>query len=49
MKSRNILIKNDMTCVIADLGMAVRDEHVATDMPPRPCGGTVVQSTYIYI
>ncbi|KAI6175919.1 Receptor protein serine/threonine kinase [Aphelenchoides bicaudatus] len=39
-KSRNILVKNDMTCAIADLGLAVRNIHGTLDIPDGR-GGTV--------
>ncbi|KAH7730971.1 DAF-1 protein [Aphelenchoides avenae] len=40
-KSRNILIKNDMTCAIADLGLAVRCFNGNIDIPENSRGGTV--------
>jgi serine/threonine protein kinase len=40
-KSRNILIKNDMTCAIADLGLAVRCVNGTIDIPENSRGGTV--------
>ncbi|CAK5066260.1 unnamed protein product [Meloidogyne enterolobii] len=41
-KSRNILIKNDWTCCIADLGMAIRYGNGLIDIPQQDRGGTVV-------
>lgn len=41
-KSRNILVKNDMTCALADLGLAVRNVHGSLDIPDNGRGGTVV-------
>ena len=41
-KSKNILIKNDMTCVIADLGNAVRGINGEVDVPPHSRCGTIV-------
>ncbi|CAD5226941.1 unnamed protein product [Bursaphelenchus xylophilus] len=40
-KSRNILVKNDMTLVIADLGLAVRNLPDGIDLPDTSRGGTV--------
>lgn len=40
-KSRNVLIKNDMTCAIADLGLAVRNIHGMLDVPEIGRGGTI--------
>ncbi|CAD5219982.1 unnamed protein product [Bursaphelenchus okinawaensis] len=40
-KSRNILVKNDMTLVIADLGLAVRNLPQSIDNPDPSRGGTV--------
>lgn len=39
-KTRNILVKNDMTCAIADLGMAVRCVNGVIDLPEHTRGGT---------
>lgn len=47
MKSRNILIKNDMTCAIADLGLAVRCYNGNIDIPENSRGGTVVSIPHI--
>lgn len=41
-KSRNILIKSDLTCVLADLGLAVRSMHGEIDLPANSRGGTMV-------
>lgn len=40
-KSKNILVKNDMTCCIADLGMAIRYINGEIDFPQQNRGGTV--------
>lgn len=47
-KSKNILIKNDMTCCIADLGMAIRYINGEVDIPRQDRGGTVVTSHSYY-
>lgn len=41
-KSKNILIKNDWTCCIADLGMAIRYINGEVDIPSQDRGGTAV-------
>ncbi|KAI6187361.1 Receptor protein serine/threonine kinase [Aphelenchoides besseyi] len=40
-KTKNILVKNDMTCAIADLGMAARNLQGQLDVPDDGRGGTV--------
>lgn len=46
-KSKNILIKNDWTCCIADLGMAIRLVNGEIDLPTQERGGTVVSTLLI--
>jgi len=41
LKSRNILVRNDKTCAIADLGLAVRNIHGTLEIPDNGRGGTV--------
>lgn len=42
LKSKNILVKSNGTCAIADLGLAVRYDSVSNtlDVPPNPRVGT---------
>jgi len=40
LKTKNILLKNDMTCAIADLGLAVRCKNGSIDLPDSTRGGT---------
>ena len=40
MKSKNILVKNNMTCCIADFGLAVFKDHNEMNMPTNPKQGT---------
>ncbi len=40
-KSKNILVKSDLTCVIADLGLAVRYANGVLDLPDNNKCGTV--------
>lgn len=41
-KSRNVLVKSDLTCAIADLGLAVRYDSAtrSIDIPPNSHVGT---------
>lgn len=42
LKSKNILVKNDGSCCIADLGLAVRSLDNVLDIPDNQKCGTVV-------
>ena len=42
LKSKNILVKNDFTCAIADLGMSIRCANGVVDIPEHSRGGTAV-------
>uniref|UniRef100_A0A183E2X0 receptor protein serine/threonine kinase n=1 Tax=Gongylonema pulchrum TaxID=637853 RepID=A0A183E2X0_9BILA len=42
LKSKNVLVKSDLTCVLADLGMAVRYINGELDLPDNNKCGTVV-------
>ena len=39
-KSKNILVKNNMTCCVADFGLAVFKDHNEMNMPTNPKQGT---------
>ena len=41
-KLKNILVREDLTCVIADLGLAAKYEKGYIDMPVNRKSGTVV-------
>uniref|UniRef100_A0A158Q700 receptor protein serine/threonine kinase n=1 Tax=Elaeophora elaphi TaxID=1147741 RepID=A0A158Q700_9BILA len=45
LKSKNILVKSDLTCVIADLGLAVRYMNGEINIPDNSKCGTVVSFT----
>lgn len=45
LKSKNILVKSDLICVIADLGLAVRYMNGEINIPDNSKCGTVVSFT----
>ncbi len=47
LKSRNILVKSDGSCCIADLGLAVRYSNYEIDLPDNGKAGTVVRSAML--
>lgn len=49
LKSKNILVKSDLTCVIADLGLAVRYMSGELDLPDNNKCGTVVSFPYVLV
>ena len=49
LKSKNILVKNDLTCCIADLGLAVRFMHGRMEDVEDKRVGTIVRSLILDI
>lgn len=49
LKSKNILVKSDLTCVIADLGLAVRYMNGEINVPDNSKCGTVVSFVLVMI